>query len=92
MEFFTTGSRKTWSLQQQLQNGVIQQQYLIQNPSFFDPNHDRDADESAVSTDHVVNANDLQAKSEFADTLHHAGRRDAGAAAFEICEPFRHLL
>ncbi|MGC2674121.1 MAG: carboxypeptidase regulatory-like domain-containing protein [Candidatus Acidiferrum sp.] len=25
-------------LQQQLQNGVIQQQYLIQNPAFFDPN------------------------------------------------------
>jgi len=24
-------------LQQQLQNGVIQQQYLVQNPSFFDP-------------------------------------------------------
>ncbi len=25
-------------LQQELQNGVIQQQFLIQNPSFFDPN------------------------------------------------------
>lgn len=25
-------------LQQELQNGVIQQQYLIQNPAFFDPN------------------------------------------------------
>lgn len=25
-------------LQQQLQNGVIQQQFLIQNPNFFDPN------------------------------------------------------
>jgi len=25
-------------LQQELQNGVIQQQYLIQNPNFFDPN------------------------------------------------------
>jgi carboxypeptidase family protein len=25
-------------LQQQLQNGLIQQQYLIQNPNFFDPN------------------------------------------------------
>src|SRR5206468_7485967 len=25
-------------LQQQLQNGTIQQQFLVQNPSFFDPN------------------------------------------------------
>src|SRR5271170_3387719 len=61
-------------------------------PDILQSERDYFADEPAVSNDSGVNASDLRTESQSAYSLHNADWRDAGAATFKVCEPFRNIF
>ena len=53
------------ALQQQLQNGIVQQQFLVQNPSFFDPDDTTQVQSQANATPQVIYVPNLQLRTPY---------------------------
>jgi carboxypeptidase family protein len=52
-------------LEQQLQNGIIQQQFLVQSPTFFDPNNTTQVQSQASTTPQIVYAANSQLRTPY---------------------------